>query len=236
MWGKSKSILIIVLSIFLIFSFDGYCSKIRICSSNSLFDDILKCTKSTVQESNVTASFNTNVDGISLCQSIFKKVDSNQNFNVSTTQNTNFYRIEFNKKSVSGYIQSIKCGKYNAITVDIDELGNKNKLNDLKIQMKGYLKDRKENIKYFECLKAKTTNSNSINECNSQISKLLRSYHIFDIETLNLENGYTSTAYTGLYDNVIETNGTLVDFNYSVCRYYSGNYIILATPEIIKTY
>lgn len=236
MWGKGRSVIIIVLSIFLIFLFDGFCTKSKVYSNDTLFDDILKCTKSTIQECDVTATFETNLNGESMCQSIFKKINGKQNFNSNVIQNTEFYRIEFNKKSERGYIQSIKYGKYNVITIDIDELGNKNKLNDLMIQIKESLKNRKESIKYFEYLKAKTTNSNSINECNSQILRLLGSYHISDIDTLNLENGYTSTAYTGLYDNAIEVNNKLVDFNYSVCRYYSGNYIILATPEIIKTY
>ncbi|AYD39206.1 hypothetical protein D4Z93_00965 [Clostridium fermenticellae] len=236
MWKKGKSFIIIILSIFLVFLFDGFCSKSKISNSNILFDEILKSTKSTVQECDVTASFETSSNGESMCQTIFKTLSQKKDYSINITQNREMYRIEFNKKNENGYIQSIKYGKYNIITIDIDELVNRNKLDDLKTRIKDSLKDEEESVKYFECIKARLADYETIGKCNSQVLKLLRSYNIYDVDTVDLGNGYTSTAYTGLCNNVTKINNKLIDFNYSVCRYYSGSYMIIATPEIIKTY
>jgi len=55
------------------------------------------------------------------------------------------------------------------------------------------------------------------------------------IETVSINNGLSTVAYTKEYDEKV-TNNKLIDFNYAVCNYSSGRYIIIGTPEIITTY
>jgi hypothetical protein len=74
-----------------------------------------------------------------------------------------------------------------------------------------------------------------IYEVNEKIIKLLESHSTKNIETVNINNGLSTVAYTKNYDAMVNNN-KLIDFNYAVCNYSSGSYIIIGTPEIIITY
>jgi hypothetical protein len=56
-----------------------------------------------------------------------------------------------------------------------------------------------------------------------------------NIGTVEIDNGYSTVAYTRKYP-VMKNDGKWIDFNYAVCSYSSGNYVIIGTPVIITTY
>jgi Tfp pilus assembly protein FimT len=104
----------------------------------------------------------------------------------------------------------------------------------MKDRLEKIISDYKVNAKYFQYLKAKLPNNN-IKYDNNKVLELLKGYDSTNINTVKLENGYSTTAYTKMY-NSMESNGQLIDLNYALSKYSSGSYIIIGTPEINVTY
>jgi hypothetical protein len=123
---------------------------------------------------------------------------------------------------------------HNVVTVNIIKHDNSNSLEDLRNKLEKYIGNKYSNVRYFQYLKCKMQ-SGDVYSTNKQILKLLKDHRASNINTIDLENGYSTTAYTKQYDS-IQSNGKLIDFNYAVCKYSSGNYIIIGTPEILVTY
>ena len=74
-----------------------------------------------------------------------------------------------------------------------------------------------------------------IHVTNDRIIKVLISHGAKNIDTVSINNGLRTVPYTPKYDEV-KINNKLIDFNYAVCNYSCGRYIIIGTPEIITTY
>jgi hypothetical protein len=141
---------------------------------------------------------------------------------------------EFGKDNLKGYIETIHYENHNIVTINLVKKDDKNSLKELKDKLEQCLNNKKVNVKYFMYLKSKMKDDN-IQYANKNIVKLLKYYGAVNINTVSLQNGYSTTAYTKRYEP-IESNGKKMDFNYAVCKYSSGNYIIIGTPEIIVTY
>ena len=202
--------------------------------SSDLFDDILKKTNSKTIEYGVTAVFSTDENRESVCNDILKKLDFYDGWNTNVLKNEQAYCVEFGKNNINGYIEIMHYENHNVVTINIVKKDDKNSLGELKNKLQLCLADKKVSVKYFMYLKSKMEN-NDIEITNKEIVKILKGNGVTDINSVSLENGYTTTAYTKRYDS-IESNGKLIDFNYAVCKYSSGSYIIIGTPEIIVTY
>ncbi len=230
---KKKNIIIlsIIFALGIIFLFCDY----SLANKNSdLFDDILKNTNSKTVEYGITAVFTTDENGEKLCEDILKKLGFSHKNGESVLKNEKIYCIEFGKNNVNGYIETMKYENHNVITINMVEKDGKNGLKEMKNKLQKCTEDKSVTVKYFDYLKSKISDDN-IDGTNNKVLKTLKSRGASNINASKLENGYSVTAYTGKYD-VIQSNGKLIDFNYAVCKYSSGNYIILGTPEIIVSY
>jgi len=210
----------------------------------NLFDEILLQTKSKTVEYGLKASFNTGEDPEQVCNYLIKNIgfdNSKIKLNYHTVDEDDSYSIDFSKGNLKGYIEALKYNNENVITINISEISDKNDLEALKKQVSKSIGSKGENIKYFQYLKAKVLNGSNevayedIFSVNKSIIKILKSHGTINIETVIINNGLSNVAYTKKYDSKV-VNNKLIDFNYAVCDYSSGRYIIIGTPEIITTY
>lgn len=229
---KKKSI---VSRVLLIFTIIALMSGFSLANKNSdLFDDIVKRTNSNIVECGITAEFTTDENREDICNYILKKLDFYDGWNTNVLKSQEAYCVEFGKNNVNGYIEIMYYENHSIVTINIVKKDSKNSLEELKSKLQQSLSDKNVNVKYFMYLKSKMPNDN-IKFANEEILKLLKQYGVININTISLQNGYSTTAYTRKYDS-IESNGEKVDFNYAVCKYSSGSYIIIGTPELIITY
>jgi hypothetical protein len=199
-----------------------------------LFNDILKTTDGKTVEYGVTVIFTSDKNGEAISDDILKKLGFYDGWNTNVLNSRNAYCVEFGKDNVDGYIESTQYENHNIVTVNIIKKDNFNNLDEMKDRLEKIISDYKVNAKYFQYLKAKLPNNN-IKYNNNKVLELLKGYDSTNINTVKLENGYSTTAYTKMYDSM-ESNGQLIDLNYALSKYSSGSYIIIGTPEINVTY
>jgi len=236
---KSIALLCIVLSLIIL--------QINVSFSNAqeksnLFDEILLQTKSKTVEYGLKTCFKSGEGRKEICNYLVQVLELNhKGIKLNSSENENDYCIEFSGKNVEGYIEALKNENANDITVNISRVGNENGLVSLKNKVSAGIGNRGKNIKYFQYLKAKIGNNtenskvDDIYDINKKIIKILKFYGTENIETVSINNGLSTVAYTKGYDEMV-SNNKLIDFNYAVCNYSSGRYIIIGTPEIIITY
>jgi len=208
----------------------------------NLFDEILLQTKSKTVEYGLKTSFKTYEEPIKICSYLILALGlENKGMKLNITDNKESYCIEFSDKNVEGYIEALKYKNKSDITINISKISNQNGLISLKDKVTASIGTRGKDIKYFQYLKAKSLENNtdlraeSIYDENEKILKVLKAHGTENIETVSLNNGLSTIAYTKQFDAKV-TNNKLIDFNYAVCNYPSGRYIIIGTPEIITTY
>lgn len=199
-----------------------------------LFNEILQVTDSKTLEYGVKVTFETDKDGQTVCNNLLNDIGMREDSKINVFNKGVTYCIEFDHNDVSGYIESAENGKQNSIVINIIKKDNKNELNDLKKVLENAVGVNNKNIKYFQYLKAKVPNTN-LKETNNKVLKILKEDKAENIDTVPIESGYSTVAYTKQYET-IKYNNKFMDINYSVCRYKSGNYIIIGTPIITTTY
>lgn len=236
---RSIALLCIVLSLIILQI------NVRLSSAQedvNLFDEILLATKSKTVEYGLKTFFKTTEDPKEICDYLIQTLElNNKEIKLNYFENEDSYCIEFSGESVQGYIEALKYNKDDIITINISNTGNENGLVSLKNKVSGSIGRRGKDIKYFQYLKAEmqecSTNEGieDIYNINERIIKILKFHGTENIETVNINNGLSTIAYTKKYNDKVNNN-KLIDFNYAVCNYSSGRYIIIGTPEIITTY
>lgn len=198
-----------------------------------MFSEIISKTGTQVMEYGVQVSFSTQDSGEEVCKSILNRLNYDKNIKINMEKDNDNYYIEFSNSIVEGYINSINSDNDNIISINIKEYGHKNRLTELKAKIKESIECNEE-IVFFEYIKGKTIDSN-IKELNKQIIGILKSFNTKGIKTVEINNGLSTTAYTHQYSE-LNVGGEFIDFNYALCNYNTGNYMILATPVISITY
>ena len=215
----------------------------------NLFDEILLQTKSKTVEYGLKTSFKAVEKPKEMCNYLIQSLGlNNKEIKLNRSEDEDSYCIEFSGANIEGYIEGLKYNseglKYddeNNITINISKIGKENGLVSLKNKVRDSIGNRGKDIKYFQYLKAKIGDSSAnigiedIYGINDGIIKLLKLRGAQNIETVSINNGLSTIAYTKKYDEKV-INNKLIDFNYAVCNYSSGRYIIIGTPEIIITY
>ncbi|MBW9152486.1 YwmB family TATA-box binding protein [Clostridium estertheticum] len=208
----------------------------------NLFDEILIQTKSKTVEYGLKTCFETQEDSKEICNYLISALDlDNKKAILTRNENKDYYNVDFSSENANGYVEALKYKNKNLITINICNVSNENGLASLKNKVSASIGCRGKNIKYFQYLKAKVEETsenggaNNTNVINRKIIKILKSYGTENIETVSLNNGLSTMAYTRKFDEKV-INNKLIDFNYAVCSYSSGKYIIIGTPEIITTY
>ena len=157
-----------------------------------------------------------------------------ENADINVVKEDRFYSVEFSNNELKGYIESTSYDNHNVVTLNVVQYDNGYRLSELKNRINIAVgKDEKE-VKYFDYLKAQI-NKGDKEKVNSDIAKLLKNNNASNIDTIKIDNGYSTVAYTKKYP-VMKNNGKWMDLNYAVCSYFSGDYVIIGTPVIITTY
>jgi len=236
---KSIALLCIILSLIIL--------QINVKFSNAqeevnLFDEILLQTKSKTVEYGLKTCFKTDEEPKQVCDYLIQTLEiDNKEIKLNSIEKEDSYCIEFSGENVQGYIEALKCNNEDVITINISKMDNENGLVSLKNKVNDSIGYRGKDIKYFQYLKAEMqgidTNKviEDIYSVNERVIKILKSHGTENIETVNINNGLSTMAYTKKYDEKVYNN-KLIDFNYAICNYSSGRYIIIGTPEIITTY
>lgn len=214
---------------FIFFGFDSLLAK----KNQDIFSEILKQTNVNIEECSINTSFETQIGGSAICKKILKKLGYGDAI-LKVSSNKDIYCIEFSKNNYNGYIESTQHENEYDIAININDKCNKNDLSYLKLNMENSLEGISSGNKYFLYIKSKIA-TQSISTIDSKIKTILKQNQAIDLNSVNINNGTTTTAYTGLYPSV-KSGNSLMDFNYAVCRYPSGNYLIMGSPEILATY
>jgi hypothetical protein len=153
---------------------------------------------------------------------------------ISVIKEEKFYSVEFNNNGLKGYIENTSYDNHNVVTLNIVQYDSRNGLQELKNMIINAVGKAEDEVRYFEYLKARI-NCNDKEKVNSEIAEVLKTNNASNIDTVEIDNGYSTVAYTRKYP-VMKNDGKWIDFNYAVCSYSSGNYVIIGTPVIITTY
>lgn len=228
---KTKAFIVLI---FMMISFGYFNSSLYLASKNpDFFREIVNLTEGEVVEYGVKANFEILGNGEEYCLELLKKLNI-VNADINVVKGDKFYSVEFNNNEFKGYIESTSYDNHNVVTLNVVQYDNEYRLLELKNKVSIAVgKDEKE-VKYFDYLKAQI-NKDSTEKVNSDIAELLKNYNASNIDTIKIDNGYSTVAYTKKYP-VMKNNGKLMDLNYAVCSYSSGDYVIIGTPVIITTY
>ncbi|GAA0744332.1 hypothetical protein [Clostridium oceanicum] len=199
----------------------------------NLFDEIINETNSKVKEKGVEFVFTLKN------KNDLKKISSYLNLNYKKVLNKldNNNSIKLDENNIIGYIDKFYENNNTIISI---KLSSKREglhiIDKIKNDIQLNLKEKKYNFKIFEYVKSKSSDTN-IDNINKNLLKTLKKYRCSNINTIRLERGYSTIAYTNTkkYDQII-SNDKFVDLNCAVCKYDSGNYVIIGTPQINTTY
>ncbi|WP_125153358.1 YwmB family TATA-box binding protein [Clostridium rectalis] len=199
--------------------------------SYNLFNNILKKTESKVVEYGIIASSKDFSEGEVTCNNLFNQLHISNKYK-KISKNDKIYCLDFESDKINGYIKSTKYEGYNIITLKIIEKNNENKLEELELKTQEVLKNK--DLKISKYLKSEIKDNN-LEKTNKKIVKILENNSVANIDTVKINNGYSTTAYTGKFHSFGSKN-KLIDFNFAVCSYSSGSYILMGTPEIFISY
>jgi hypothetical protein len=223
-----------ILLIFMMVSLGDFNSNLYLASKKpDFFREIVSLTEGKVVEYGVKANFQISENGEDYCLELLKKLNI-ENADINVVKGDKFYSVEFNNNESKGYIESTSYDNHNVVTLNVVQYDNEYRLLELKNRVSIAVgKDEKE-VKYFDYLKAQV-NKDSTEKVNRDIAEFLKNNNASNIDTIKIDNGYSTVAYTKKYP-VMKNNGKLMDLNYAVCSYSSGDYVIIGTPVIITTY
>lgn len=225
----------ILLMFLIILAIMGYSQNIHLLASKgvNIFDEAIKLTEAIPLETGIKVIFQEDEVGEGYYLNILEKLNVGD-FHTNVIKNEENSCLEFNNNTVNGYIESMRYDNHNVVTIELYVKGKENMVSNLKNKVVNAIGKDESKLRIYEYFKGKISDGN-LNKVNNDMAALLKKLKAVNIDTVEIENGYSTVANTKRYSS-IESNGKSIDFNYAVCKYYSGNYIIMGTPVIIATY
>lgn len=171
-----------------------------------------------------------------------------------TVQKSEFkYCISFENNTVQGYIQNNSIDNLRILTFKVEFKIEKNQLLDIEPQIskiiklaaeKNHLKIAENEMKKSCYVKAKLANTN-ISATNDEIIRYLKKQKAKNIDTVKIDNGFSTVAYTESYNRINKSNLGLsnksnlglsnnanFDLNYMINNYMHGSYLVVGIPVI----
>ena len=203
-------------------------------AKSDLIIDILKNTESDVIQYGIRISFLAENQSEEECGRILDNLKFVEYKNIDIVNEKDLYTIEFMTEDISGYIQYVKVDEGGSITLEL--IGNKPELglNVLRNRAEKAVGNKRKQQRYFQYVKASTKLSD-ITYAKDAIVDLLRKRNAANIDEIDLEKGFSITAYTGHYEQM-KSGNKWIDLNCAVFSYESGNYVIIGTPIITTSY
>ncbi|MBU5486114.1 YwmB family TATA-box binding protein [Clostridium sp. MSJ-11] len=214
--------------VFLIINMD----KPKASNSEEFLTKIVNEVEGDIQECGVKASFISYDDEKETVEGILKNLKFEEPYHTNIKENEKIYSIEIIGNNISGYVQSTKYENYKVIVVDLVKVTENDELYQLEEIIKNAIGN--ESASYFKYIKARL-HTNDLMDKNNKIMALLKRNNAQNIESIKIDNGYSTIAYTKKFDH-ITVGRKFVDLNYALCSYRSGNYLIIGTPEILVSY
>lgn len=227
---KNKIIILIFLCIISLINFKNLSFAKK---NNEILNKMIDSVHGNTVEYGIRANFEINENGEKYCLDLLKELNLLSN-NINITRDEKFYSVEFNKAEENGYIEYSSYDNHNIVTLNIVKSDNINRLDELKAHIEMVISKEGNNVKYYQYLKAKIL-ENENEKLNDKIINILKAENAINISSVNLKNGISTVAYTKQF-NSIKSNGKLMDLNFALCSYSSGNYLIIGTPIIIEAY
>lgn len=214
-------------------------SNYRISYANRKVDvigNVLDYTESEIIEYGVEENFKCKDRNIYI-EELINLISANLNdYSTKVKDTEEIYSIDFLSSDGSGFINVIPYEDGFLYRISILKYDNETKICDLDKQLKEFTGNFDiENARYYFYAKAKLDKNTVLNSYNNKVVNLLKTFGTSDIKTISINNGFSTTANTHQYSSK-KDNGRIIDFNFAVCSYSSGNYLIVGTPEITKTY
>lgn len=199
----------------------------------SIFDKAIKLSEGIPVETTVKVKFKADNLDERYYTNMLNKLNIGS-FKANEVKNIQGNCLEFNNNIASGYIESMRYDNYNLVTILISVKSTNNLLEELRNKVTEAVGRDIEFIEYFQNIRAKIA-IDDLSKINKDLTLLLKGLGVMDIQTVKLQNGYSSVAKTKSY--IYKEDSTRgLDFNFALCNYASGNYIILGTPIIITSY
>ncbi|MCY6958789.1 YwmB family TATA-box binding protein [Clostridium brassicae] len=207
------------------------------CKNLDLFNSILDESKGYVEEYGVKTHFKTYKNGQELYNDFITQISKEyKSYSGEVSRDKSNFIIRFQDEHSKGHIEFNIGSEGKNVSLQIIQKNHKNNLQNLKDKIEKTITPMtKEKTLCKTYLKAKLNDKDNISDINGKIVSNLKNEGITDVSTIKIENGYSSSAYTGKY-KAIKNGDKLIDFNFAVCKYSSGNYIIIGTPEIFVPY
>lgn len=202
-----------------------------------LIELMIENSNASISEIGIKTHFELHENGQELYNTFLDEI--NQKYEIYNNHiakdETNFL-IEFKNKDSKGYIEfNTNEGKQNVSIQVIERNGNKS-LESLQNEFNNMINLKRDgDVQWYRYVKAKLNKKDSLIDVNNNIVNFMQQQGAKDIDTIEIENGYSSSAYTGRYE-YIKSGTKLIDINFAVCKYSSGNYVVIGTPEIFTSY
>jgi hypothetical protein len=231
---KDMKTKVFILLIFIMVGFGGFDSSSSLASKKlDFFKEIVSLAEGKVVEYGVKANFEISEDEEAYCLELLGKLKV-ENTDINVVKDDKFYSVEFKNNELKGYIESTSYDNHNVVSLNVVQYDSEYRLSDLKNRVSIAVGKDEKDVKYFDYLKAQINKSDK-EKMNNDIIELLKKNNASSIDTIKIDNGYSTVAYTKNYP-VMKNNGKWMDLNYAVCSYSSGDYVIIGTPIIITTY
>lgn len=167
-------------------------------------------------------------------ESINKTKNTYKLENTVTINRSDMYSREFQKGNISGYIESKKYDNNTQIYIFIREVYPKEDINSIEKKVKKISGINGCNISVHKYIKIKSS-IKDIKLIQSGIIKYLKNIGSENIDTVHINEGFSTVAYTKQYDPIVD-NGKYIDLNFAVINESKQNFIILGTPMVDITY
>ncbi|WP_291579323.1 hypothetical protein [Clostridium sp. UBA6640] len=229
---KRKRIVSFLIMAIVIINFNIFLSQAK--ERVDVFNEVLSITNSKIVEASITTTFKSNKDYDYYYKNLLLLLrEYTTSMEEKTIYDNSNYR-EFKFDNIYGYIEKVCYKDETLITINLVEKTNENKLEDLKGVLDKILLEHAYNVQYYLQIKS-MLEENDLETVNCSIINALENRKTTGLSTVNLNNGYSTICNTKNYI-AKRVNDELIDFQFAVVRYSSGNYLIMGTPEITLTF
>lgn len=233
-WCKLMKKILFILVFIVVFFISSNIKTIRVSGNVDYFSEILKNTKGKVVEYGVSTSFIASDNFFEKSYGVLKKLDVKENES-KLEKNEDNYTIDFESGNISGDFISLQEGDHYVITISLVKKDSSINLNELKHNICKAVGSKNGTLKFYEYLKIALSDGN-MKYMNNKICRYLKSNGAVNINTIEINDGFSTIAYTKAFDLFKDNDNKPYDFNFALCSYSSGEYLILGTPEIIISY
>ncbi|WP_291569449.1 hypothetical protein [Clostridium sp. UBA4548] len=229
---KFKTVIVLILTLIILVINSSF---IYVQGQVDMFEKLLSNRNIEVSEYSVTATFNSDSQGMDACKEIVRKASATLGkMEYTVNDKDEFSNIIFSNEIYKGSITSTPYKDKNVVVITVIKKEKENRTKELKSKLSEILSHVNSRITYSQCIKGKILNNN-LDEVNNFVMNELEQSKAKNINKAKLYNGYSIICNTNLYDSK-KVGNMDVDFHCAVVKYSSGCYLVMGTPEITLDY